>query len=479
MKPRLRFAPSPSGYLHIGGARTALFNWLWARNQGGSFILRVEDTDQDRSSLDSVKAILDAMKWLGMDWDEGPEVGGPYGSYFQSERKPLYRELTEKLIKEGKAYRCYCTKEELDRAREELKARNPKAQFVYPGTCRDRTDEPDLPHVVRFKSPREGSTDFVDKVFGAIKTPNAAQQDFVLVRTDGYPLYNLAAAIDDHEMDITLVARGRDHIGNTPQQILIYRAFGWEPPEFAHLPMMLAPSGEKLSKRHASVSVQDYRERGYSPAGVLNYLVRFGWSHGDQEIFSIPELIQAFNWDSVNKSDGKFDEKKYAAIVFEHLKRPALTSLESYAESVKPFLAARGLENVDDAKLAQAIPGIRERAQNYVDAAHDLDYYFREPPELDPKARDKFLTEAAAAHVVALADALEPVETWEPLPLEEKFKAFLEQRGVGMKEVAQPTRVALTGRSNSPPLFDVMTVLGRERVLTRLRRASELAQPSS
>jgi glutamyl-tRNA synthetase len=479
MKPRLRFAPSPSGYLHIGGARTALFNWLWARNQGGTFILRVEDTDQDRSSLDSVKAILDAMKWLGMDWDEGPEVGGPYGSYFQSERKPLYRELTEKLIKEGKAYRCYCTKEELDRAREELKARNPKAQFVYPGTCRHRTDEPDLPYVVRFASPREGSTEFVDKVFGAIKTPNAAQQDFVLVRTDGYPLYNLAAAIDDHEMDITLVARGRDHIGNTPQQILLYRAFGWEPPEFAHLPMMLAPSGEKLSKRHASVSVQDYRERGYSPAGVLNYLVRFGWSHGDQEIFSLPELIQAFNWDSVNKSDGKFDEKKYAAIVFEHLKRPALTSLESYAASVRPFLAARGFGNVDDAMLARAIPGIRERAQNYVDAAHDLDFYFREPPELDPKARDKFMTTASAAHVVALADALEPVETWEPAPLEAKFKEFLEQRGVGMKEVAQPTRVALTGRSNSPPLFDVMTVLGRERVLTRLRRANELAQPSS
>jgi glutamyl-tRNA synthetase len=479
MKPRLRFAPSPSGYLHIGGARTALFNWLWARNQGGSFILRVEDTDQDRSSLESVKAILDAMKWLGLDWDEGPEVGGPYGPYFQSERKPLYRELTEKLIKEGKAYRCYCTKEELDRAREELKARNPKAQFVYPGTCRNRTDEPDLPYVVRFKSPREGSTDFVDKVFGAIKTPNSAQQDFVLVRTDGYPLYNLAAAIDDHLMDITLVARGRDHIGNTPQQILLYQAFGWKPPEFAHLPMMLAPSGEKLSKRHAAVSVQDYRDRGYSPAGVLNYLVRFGWSHGDQEIFSLEELIQAFNWDSVNKSDGKFDEKKYAAIVFEHLKRPSLTSLETYKESVKPFLAKNGLVDVDDATLEKAIPGIRERAQNYVDAARDLDFYFREPPELDPKARDKFISPDTAANVVALADALEPVDTWEPSALEAKFKEFLEQRGIGMKELAQPTRVALTGRSNSPPLFDVMNVLGRERTLARLRRAKELILASS
>src|SRR6187402_1729005 len=265
MKPRLRFAPSPSGYLHIGGARTALFNWLWAKQQGGVFAIRVEDTDQERSSLESVRAILDAFRWLGMDWDEGPEVGGPYGPYFQSERKAIYREHVERLIREDKAFRCYCTKEILDKAREELKARDPKAQFVYPGTCRDRNDEPDLPHVVRFKTPREGSTDFVDRVFGAISTPNASQQDFVLVRTDGYPLYNLAATIDDHLMDITLVARGRDHIGNTPQQILLYRAFGWEPPEFAHLPMMLSAKGEKLSKRNGSVSVKEYRDKGFSP----------------------------------------------------------------------------------------------------------------------------------------------------------------------------------------------------------------------
>jgi glutamyl-tRNA synthetase len=247
MVPRVRFAPSPSGYLHIGGARTALFNWLWARQTGGSFVLRVEDTDQERSSLESVRAILDALRWLGLDWDEGPEIGGPFGSYFQSERKALYREAAERLIAEGKAYRCYCTKAELDRARAELKTRDPKAQFVYPGTCRDRTDLPDLPHVVRFRTPRDGSTDFADKVFGPVSTPNSAQQDFVLVRADGFPLYNLGAVVDDHAMQVTLVARGRDHIGNTPQQVMLYRAFGWEPPEFAHLPMMLSPSGEKLS----------------------------------------------------------------------------------------------------------------------------------------------------------------------------------------------------------------------------------------
>ena len=474
MKPRLRFAPSPSGYLHIGGARTALFNWLWARSQGGVFVLRVEDTDQERSSLDSVKAILDAFRWLGIDWDEGPEVGGPHESYFQSERKAIYREHTERLISTGHAYRCYCTKEELDRQREELKARNPKAQFVYPRTCRYRKDQPDLPHVVRFASPDEGSTDFVDKVFGPITTPNKAQQDFVLVRTDGYPLYNLAATIDDHLMDITLVVRGRDHIGNTPQQVLLYRALGWQPPEFAHLPMMLSPKGEKLSKRHAAVSVDEYRERGYPPAGVLNYIVRFGWSSGDQEIFSLPELVQKFSWDHVNKSDGKFDEKKFADVAFEHLKRPDLTPLETYARNVQPFLADRGLESPAEAALLAAIPGIRERARTYKDAASDLDFYFREPPEVDPKAREKLLGAEAAARLVEVAAALEAVPTWDAATLEAKAREWCEARGLAVKDVAQPARVALTGRSASPPLFDVMVVLGKARSLERLRRAPTL-----
>jgi glutamyl-tRNA synthetase len=474
MKPRLRFAPSPSGYLHIGGARTALFNWLWARSQGGVFVLRVEDTDQERSSLDSVRAILDAFRWLGMDWDEGPEVGGPHASYFQSERKAIYREHTERMIASGHAYRCYCTKEELDRAREELKARNPKAQFVYPGTCRHRTDQPDLPYVVRFKSPHEGSTDFVDKVFGPIATPNRAQQDFVLVRTDGYPLYNLAATIDDHLMDISLVVRGRDHIGNTPQQVLIYRALGWDPPEFAHLPMMLSPKGEKLSKRHASVSVDEYRQRGYPPAAVLNYIVRFGWSSGDQEIFGLAELVKLFSWDHVNKSDGKFDEKKFADVAFEHLKRPELTSLADYAKNVQSFLAERGVDNIDPTLLTAAIPGIRERARTYKDAASDLDFYFREAPEVDAKAREKLLSPEGAARLVELAGAFEAVEPWDAPTLEAKAREWCEARGLAVKDVAQPARVALTGRSASPPLFEVMVVLGKARALARLKRAVSL-----
>src|SRR5882757_3296099 len=392
MKPRLRFAPSPSGYLHIGGVRTALFNWLWARKTGGKFVLRVEDTDQDRSSIESVRAILDSLTWLGLDWDEGPEVGGDFGSYFQSERKPLYRAVIDRLIGEGKAYRCYCTKEELDAQREALKAQNPKAAFVYPGTCRNRTDHPDKPYVIRFKSPTEGATDFTDRVFGLISTPNTSQQDFVLVRTDGYPLYNLAATVDDHEMQMTFVARGRDHIGNTPQQILLYRALGWDPPEFAHLPMMLNSKGEKLSKRHAAVSTQDYKDKGYTPAAVLNYLVRFGWSFGDKEIFSRDELIESFDWEHVGRGDGKFDEKKFADVAFEHLKQPSLTSLDQYVEWTQPFLAARGIENPDPSLLRQAIPSIRERAHTLVEAAFALDYFFREPPQLDENAVSEPLT---------------------------------------------------------------------------------------
>jgi glutamyl-tRNA synthetase len=472
MKPRVRFAPSPSGYLHIGGVRTALFNWLWARKTGGKFVLRVEDTDQDRSSIESVRAILDAMTWLGLDWDEGPEVGGDFGSYFQSERKALYRSSVEQLIAEGKAYRCFCTKEELDAQREALKARDPKAAFRYPGTCRDRKDDPGTPHVVRFKSPSEGFTEFNDKVFGVISTPNSAQQDFVLMRADGYPLYNLAATIDDHEMQITFVGRGRDHIGNTPQQVLLYRAFGWEPPQFAHLPMMLAPNGEKLSKRHASVSVQEYKDKGYTPTGILNYLVRFGWSFGDKEIFSKAELIESFDWERVGKGDGKFDAKKFADVAFEHLKQPELTSLDDYAAWTKPFLAARGLENVDEALLKAAIPGIRERARTLVDAANDLDFYFREPPEQDEKAVSKFLTAESKPRLAALAVMFEGQADWAPAPLEAAFRSWVEGQGLQLKDVAQPLRVAVTGRSASPPIFDVLVVLGRERSLARLKRAA-------
>lgn len=480
MTPRLRFAPSPSGYLHIGGARTALFNWLWARKTGGKFILRIEDTDQERSSIESVRAILDSLAWLGIDWDEGPEVGGEFGPYFQSERRGRYREIVEQLIGQRKAYRCYCTKEELDAQREALKAKDPKAQFVYPGTCRNAPDDPSRPHVVRFVAPTLGSTDFVDKVFGLISTPNKEQQDFVLVRRDGYPLYNLAAVVDDHDMGITMVARGRDHIGNTPQQIMLYAALAWPLPEFAHLPMMLSPKGEKLSKRHAAVGVQDYRDRGYSPMGVLNYLVRFGWSYGDQEIFSRDELIRCFDWDRVNKSDGKFDEKKFADVVFEHLKQPGLTSDQQYITQTIPFLAARGISMPDENVMKRALPLIRERARTFADAAVALDYFFRDPPELDNAARAKFLKPESAALLTQAKLELSKIDAWTVREIELALAAAANEKSVEMKAIAQPARVAVSGRTATPGLFEVMEVLGRDLTLKRLEEGAKIAaQPSS
>lgn len=474
MALRVRFAPSPSGYLHIGGARTVLFNWLWARQQGGAFVLRIEDTDQDRSSLDSVRAILDALKWLGLDWDEGPEVGGPKVPYFQSERRALYRELAEQLIRDGKAYRCDLSKEELDQLRADFKAKNPKGEFVYKGPYRECRD-PAKPHVIRFRTPRDGSTDFNDKVFGPISTPNTEQPDFVIMRSDGFPLYNFAVVADDHLMDISLVARGREHIGNTPQQILLYRAFGWTPPEFAHLPLMLAPSGEKLSKRNASVAVQDYQARGYTPASVLNYLARFGWSYGDQEIFSREELIRLFSWDRVGKSDGKFDEKKFADVAFEHLKRPELTPAAAYAEAVTPFLSARGVAAPGPERIAAALPTIRDRAHTLVEAADLLDFYFREPPVLDEAAKP-LLTPASAPHLAIVRRIVAETEPFAPAEIEAKVKTWLEGAGLKMKDVAQPMRVALTGRKASPGLYDVMAVLGRDVTLSRLDRGILLAQ---
>lgn len=475
MSVRVRFAPSPTGYLHIGGVRTALFNWLWARKTGGIFVLRIEDTDQERSTEESVRVILDSLGWLGLTWDEGPGAGGARGPYTQMERLGVYKERAEKLIASGKAYRCYCTKEELDAQRAALKARDPKASFKYPRTCRDRRDAPNLPFVVRFKAPDAGIVTYVDKVFGEIATPNSSQQDFVLLRSDGVPLYNFGAVVDDVAMGITLVARGRDHMVNTPPQILLYEALEARVPEFAHLPMMLAPSGEKLSKRHAAVSVSDYRDQGYAPAAILNYLARFGWSHGDQEVFSLTELTAAFDWEHCNRSDGKFDAKKFLAINHEHLKTPRLTSEKAYSEAMLPFLAARGL-TVQPEAAERAVALVRERATTFADAAERLDFLFREPPVFDDTAVVKFLRPSHAPLLRELADVVAGVPTWTVSSLELAVQSWLMAKGLAMKDVAQPARVALTGRTASPGLFEVIEALGKETTLGRLRAAATTSE---
>ncbi len=470
-KPRVRFAPSPTGYLHIGGVRTALFNWLWARKTGGAFVLRIEDTDQERSTEASRQIILDSLDWLGIDWDEGPGKGGAHGPYTQMERLPIYKEHAERLIAKDGAFRCYCTKPELDAQREALKKKDPKAQFVYPGTCRARHDQPDLPFVVRFKTPKEGNVTYVDKVFGEVVTPNSAQQDFVLLRSDGIPLYNFGAVVDDMTMGITLVARGRDHMVNTPPQIMLYGAFGVAPPEFAHLPMMLAPSGEKLSKRHGAVSVTEYRDQGYSPVAVLNYLARFGWSFGDKEVFSKDELIASFSWENCGRGDGKFDAKKFLAIDFEHLKSDALTNEDEYVTRVKPFLEKAGVTVTDDAKLKKAIRTIRGRARAYVEAAEMLDFYFRQPPKVDEAAASKFLVAASAPILKGFGDALRAGDAWDEKAVEERTNAWLASAGIPIKELGQPARVALTGKTASPGLWEVLAVLGREASLARIDAA--------
>jgi glutamyl-tRNA synthetase len=476
--PRVRYAPSPTGYLHIGGVRTALFNWLWARKLGGVFVLRIEDTDQERSTEASVRIIIDTMRWLELDWDEGPEVGGPHGPYFQMQRLPIYKEFADRLIAGGHAYRCYCTKEELEAQRAALKARDPKATFRYPGTCRNRVDHPDLPFVVRLRAPETGSVTYDDLVFGTIVTPNSAQQDAVLVRSDGVPLYNFGAVVDDITMGINLVARGREHMINTPPQIFLYEALGYQVPRFAHLPLMLAPSGEKLSKRHGAVSVGEYRSLGYTPMGVLNYLVRFGWAHGDEEIFSRDELIAKFDFANVGRADGKFDAKKFADVQFEHLKRPDLTPVRKYARMVRPFLAQIGIESPDESILLRAIPTVRERARTLAEAAQAMAFFFR-PPELDEKAAKKFLTPDTAPKLAALAELLAPMGSWDETAIESTVNEWLASRHLTIKDVAQPARVAITGKTVSPGLFEMLAVLGKDESLRRLRRGVELGSASA
>jgi glutamyl-tRNA synthetase len=485
-RPRVRFAPSPTGYLHIGGARTVLFNWLHARRTGGTFILRIEDTDQARSTDESARNILDAMRWLGLDWDEGPEVGGAYGPYTQMERLATYREHADRLIAEGKAYRCYATKAELDALRNQLPP-NQRDRFVYPHLWRDKTEKdwlPDKPYVVRFKTPLEGRTVFKDLVFGEVGTPNTEIQDFVLLRSDGVPLYNFGAVVDDVLMKVTLVARGSDHVINTPQQVLLYQALDYPIPEMAHLPMILGPDGKKMGKRDGEkygipVSVMLYKDLGYSPLAVLNYLVRFGWSHGDQEVFTRDELIEHFRFENVRSADGKFDLKKCQAICHRVLKDDRYTPLAEYAAQVLPFLAARGLPAPDPAALTQTITLVRERATTFLDCAERIDYFFRDEPVFDEKARKQFLVPAAAPQLRAIADVLRPVEPFDLKGIEAAVQGYLTANNLPIKDVAQPVRVAVTGRSATPGLYEVIEVLGKDRTLRRLEAAARLAEGAS
>jgi glutamyl-tRNA synthetase len=460
--PRVRFAPSPTGYLHIGGARTALFNWLFARRHGGTFVLRIEDTDRERSTQAAVAAILEGMRWLGLDWDEGPDVGGPHGPYFQTERLDVYRAQADRLVAQGKAYACYCSRDELDVLRKQAEAG--KVQFRYPGTCRHKAYDPARRHVIRLIVPEAGATSFDDLVKGTITTPHDTLQDEVILRGDGMPLYNFGAVVDDVTMGINLVARGDDHVNNTARQILIYQALGYPVPAFAHLPMILGADKTRLSKRHGATNLMSYKEMGFLPEALVNYLVRLGWSHGDQEIFTLAELVEHFDWKQVGATAGIFNPDKLLWVNHQWLR--ALSD-DALAVGAIPYFKAAGLPAADDLKLRLIVRQLRERAKSFVEIVQQARYFYA-PIQLDEKARQKQLTPEARPLLQSVRDGVAGLAVMELPALEQLFADVAARAGVGLGKVAQPVRVALTGGTASPGIHDVVQILGKSETLARL-----------
>ena len=466
---RTRFAPSPTGYLHIGGARTALFNYLFARHHAGKIILRIEDTDRDRSTPEAIQAILDAMKWLELDYDEGP--------FYQTERYLLYKDKIKELLANGKAYPCTCTPAELD-AKRQL-AQKEKRKPAYDGTCRPPEGViPSLPadksYVVRFRSPAEGATVVCDLIKGDVVFDNRELDDLIIARSDGTPTYNFCVVVDDIDMEITQIIRGDDHLSNTPRQIQLYQALGHELPQFAHVPLILGTDKARLSKRHGATSVTAYRDMGYFPEAVVNYLVRLAWSYGDQEIFSREELIEKFSLENVGKSAGVFNPEKFLWVNFHYLKSRPLAQL---ADEIVPYIQAKGYPVPQDKKwLEKMLATLQERAKTLtelVDAAH---YYLSDEIVLEEKVAKKFLTRDAAAPIQSLIEKLAMLSEFTEAAIEQAFTNTLNEYGIQMGKLAQPVRVALTGATVSPGIHDVIAVLGKERTIDRLQKALEYIQ---
>ncbi|MDF2867816.1 MAG: glutamyl- and glutaminyl-tRNA synthetase [Gammaproteobacteria bacterium] len=454
---KTRFAPSPTGHLHIGGARTALYAWLYARKHKGHFILRIEDTDHERSTKEYVDAILEGMQWLGLDYDEGP--------FYQSERYEHYRAIAEQLISKGHAYRCYCSKERLEKLREAQMANKDKPR--YDGHCRE-LNLADLtkPHVIRFRTPDRDEITFRDQVYGVINVENTELDDLVLIRTDGIPTYNFAVVIDDLDMKITHVIRGDDHINNTPRQINLYHALNHKPPIYTHVPMILGPDGKRLSKRHGATSVMQYRDEGYLPEALLNYLVRLGWSHGDQEIFSLQEMIDYFDVAHINKAPAAINPDKL------------LWLNQHYLKTSDPIHTAKqlawhmqGIDTSQGAKLADIVVAQAERCKTLVEMAEKSQYFYQDFAEFDPKAAEKNLTTDIVPGLQAVLNQFKQLATWEQEHLHQIIIDTAERLALKLGKLAQPIRVAVTGNTMSPPLDITLKLLGRERVLTRLQKA--------
>ena len=473
---RLRFAPSPTGYLHVGGARTALFNWLYARRHGGTFVLRIEDTDAERSSWDMVAGIVDGLRWLGLDWDEGPDVGGPHAPYFQSQRLETYRAMADALVAEGRAYHCYCSTDVLNAKRAAAEAAG--GGWAYDRTCCSldaaeiaRLDASGAPRAVRFKVP-DGQTTFADLVHGPIVFDNANIEDFVVLRSDRQPTYHLSVVADDISMEISHVVRGDDHISNTPKQVLLYQAFGKPVPSFAHVPLIMGPDKKRLSKRHGATSVMEYQKLGYLPEAMVNFLALLGWSPGgDQEIFTREELIERFTLEGISGGNAVFNPEKLDWFNQQHMMR---MPVEEFARRVTPLLREAGLWNdafggEQERWFNRVLDLLKPRIKKLDQIVDDIRPFLVDAPEVDPAAAAKHLSKSELhAPLTALIASFETVEPFAPAELEAALRSVADAHRIKAASLIHATRVAVTGRAASPGLFEVLELLGRARVIARL-----------
>lgn len=478
---RVRFAPSPTGYLHIGGARTALFNWLFAHKMGGKLILRIEDTDTERLKEDSVSQILTSLKWLGINWDEGPEVGGDCGPYYQSERLDIYKKYAEQLLAEGKAYYCFCTPADLEAQRE--KQRAAKQPFRYARTCRDLSKEEvekrlaaGESYSVRVKIPLEGTITVHDLIHGDVTFNMDQFDDFVIVKSNGMPTYNFAVVVDDHLMGMTHVLRAEEHLSNTPKQLLIYEALGWEPPKFGHMPMILAPDRSKLSKRHGATSVEEFRSQGYLAEAIVNYLTLLGWGPGDErELFTLNETVDLFELEQMSKKAAIYDTKKLTWMNGQYLSE---LPLEKILPEAKAFFIKDGLVTEDwftahEEYFAKLVDVVRVRVKTLQEVADASTYFFKDITEYDAKGVAKHFKPESVAILEQCIAAIEADDVYDLATTEAAYNKIAADNDLSLGKVIHPTRLALTGRTVSPGMFDVMVLLGKEKTLNRLHKAVE------
>jgi len=462
---RTRFAPSPTGYLHIGGVRTALYSWLYAKKLGGEFILRIEDTDLERSTEESVNAILEGMSWLGLDYDQGP--------IYQTHRFDRYKEVIQQLFDKGLAYYCYATPEELDEMRDQQRAAGEKPR--YDGRYRNFDGEPPvgIAPVIRFKNPVDGDVVIEDMVKGRVVISNTELDDLIIARSDGTPTYNLTVVVDDWDMGVTHIIRGDDHLNNTPRQINLYEAIGAEVPKFAHIPMVLGEDGSRLSKRHGAVSVLQYKEQGFLPEALLNYLVRLGWSHGDQEVFSIDEMVKYFDLDNVNSSPSAFDMTKLTWINEQHIKS---ASAQHLATHLSPFVAELGCDLSQGPQLDEVANLLRERAKTLVEMAEGAVYFFKDFESFEAGAAKKHLRPVAEEPLTLLLAKLESVEDWKSKPIHTAINDTATELEVGMGKIGMPLRVAITGGGQSPAIDETAELIGKPRCIARIKMALEFIE---